>query len=77
MLRDELRVFLSSTFRDLQSERAHLLNKIFPELRHECRTRGVEFTEVDLPVLPRLNGAPLSLSGYSENAMAGCLRGQI
>ncbi len=44
----ELRVFISSTFRDLQEEREHLVKKIFPEIRARCRERGVTFTEVDL-----------------------------
>ncbi|MCC7437830.1 MAG: DUF4062 domain-containing protein, partial [Armatimonadetes bacterium] len=45
---NELRVFISSTFRDLQEEREHLIKKIFPELRTLCRERGILFTEVDL-----------------------------
>ncbi len=44
----ELRVFISSTFRDLQEEREHLVKKIFPEIRALCRQRGITFTEVDL-----------------------------
>jgi tetratricopeptide (TPR) repeat protein len=44
----EMRVFLSSTFTDLQPEREHLIKKIFPEFRALCRERGVEFTEIDL-----------------------------
>lgn len=44
----ELRVFISSTFRDLQEEREHLVKKIFPEIRVLCRERGISFTEVDL-----------------------------
>ncbi len=43
-----LRVFISSTFRDLQEEREYLIKKIFPEIRALCRTRGINFTEVDL-----------------------------
>lgn len=46
--RSELRVFISSTFRDLQEEREHLIKKIFPEIRSLCRERGITFTEVDL-----------------------------
>ena len=45
---DELRVFISSTFRDLQEEREHLVKKVFPEIRALCRRRGVTFTDVDL-----------------------------
>lgn len=44
----ELRVFVSSTFRDLHDEREHLVKKIFPEIRALCRSRGITFTEVDL-----------------------------
>ncbi len=45
---NELRLFISSTFRDLQEEREHLVKKIFPEIRALCRKRGIAFTEVDL-----------------------------
>jgi len=45
---NELRIFISSTFRDLQEEREHLVKKIFPEIRALCRERGITFTEVDL-----------------------------
>lgn len=44
----DLRVFISSTFRDLQEEREHLVRKIFPVIRALCRERGITFTEVDL-----------------------------
>ena len=45
---NELRIFISSTFRDMQEEREHLVKKIFPEIRALCRVRGVTFTDVDL-----------------------------
>jgi tetratricopeptide (TPR) repeat protein len=44
----ELRVFISSTFTDLEDERQHLAKKIFPAIRQICRERGIEFTEIDL-----------------------------
>lgn len=44
----EIRIFISSTFRDMQDEREYLIKHIFPELRTLCRERGVEFTEIDL-----------------------------
>src|ERR1043165_1571772 len=44
----ELRVFISSTFRDLMPEREQLIKKTFPRIRAKCRERGVEFTEIDL-----------------------------
>ncbi|MDP4288672.1 MAG: DUF4062 domain-containing protein, partial [Bacteroidota bacterium] len=45
---NELRLFVSSTFRDLQPEREQLVKKVFPRIRKECRARGVEFIEIDL-----------------------------
>ena len=45
---NELRLFISSTFRDMQEEREHLVKKVFPEIRAICRERGITFTEVDL-----------------------------
>lgn len=44
----EFRLFLSSTFKDLQAEREVLVKRVFPEIRALCRSRGVEFTEIDL-----------------------------
>lgn len=44
----EVRVFVSSTFRDMQAEREELLKRIFPRLRRICERRGVTWGEVDL-----------------------------
>lgn len=44
----QIRVFISSTFRDMQTERDELVLKVFPQLRQICAKRGVGFTEVDL-----------------------------
>lgn len=44
----EIRVFLSSTFRDMDVERNYLIKEVFPKLRSECRKRLVGFTEIDL-----------------------------
>ena len=43
-----IRVFISSTFHDMQEERDHLVKFIFPALRQKCRERGLEFVDVDL-----------------------------
>jgi nephrocystin-3 len=43
-----IRIFLSSTFRDMMTEREHLMKVIFPELRRRCKQKGIIFTEVDL-----------------------------
>lgn len=44
----EIRVFLSSTFRDFNEERKLLATEVFPELNRRARERGVELVEVDL-----------------------------
>ena len=43
-----VRIFVSSTFRDMYDEREELVKFTFPELRKKCRERQVEFVEVDL-----------------------------
>lgn len=44
----QVRVFVSSTFRDMQEERDELVLHTFPEIRRRCRERKVDFVEVDL-----------------------------
>jgi len=43
-----IRVFISSTFRDMIGERDELMTHAWPELRRFCRERQVELVEVDL-----------------------------
>jgi len=43
-----IRVFISSTFRDMHQEREVLIKRIFPQLRKMCEERAVTWTEVDL-----------------------------
>ena len=43
-----IRVFVSSTFRDMQDEREELIKRVFPAIRRLCEQRGVAFSEVDL-----------------------------
>jgi len=43
-----IRVFISSTFLDMQAEREELIKRAFPQLRQFCEQRGVIFEEVDL-----------------------------
>jgi len=43
-----IRVFVSSTFRDMQADRDVLVKKVFPQLRKLCESRAVTWTEVDL-----------------------------
>ena len=44
----KVRVFISSTFRDMHAERDHLVTVVFPELRERCERLGLEFFDVDL-----------------------------
>jgi len=44
----QIRVFVSSTFRDMQAERDYLVKFIFPQLRKLCESRGVTWGEIDL-----------------------------
>jgi hypothetical protein len=46
--RREIRVFISSTFRDMHEEREELVKRIFPQLRRLCESRGVTWGEVDV-----------------------------
>ncbi len=43
-----LRVFISSTFRDMHAERDHLVRMVFPELKARCRTKRLHLIDVDL-----------------------------
>lgn len=43
-----IRVFVSSTFRDMQAEREELIKRTFPQLRKLCESRSVTWSEVDL-----------------------------
>lgn len=42
----ELRVFISSTFRDLTEERDHLHTKVLPDVHKRCDELGVTFTQL-------------------------------
>ena len=43
-----IRVFISSTFRDMNAERDHLNNFIFPQICNYCEQRFLQFIPVDL-----------------------------
>lgn len=44
----QIRVFISSTFRDTNGERDVLTRQVFPQLRQWCAERSLQLTEVDL-----------------------------
>ena len=43
-----VRVFVSSTFKDMQAERDHLVRFVFPRLREELLPRRIHLVDVDL-----------------------------
>ncbi|XP_064618005.1 telomerase protein component 1-like [Liolophura sinensis] len=43
-----IRLFVSSTFKDMNSEREHLVKQIFPQLRQWCEGRKLRLIECDL-----------------------------
>jgi nephrocystin-3 len=45
---ETVRVFISSTFRDMQAERDYLVRFVFPKLREELLRRRIHFVDVDL-----------------------------
>lgn len=47
-LRRRVRLFVSSTFSDLQAERRELVERTFPLVRSWCEQRGIAFIECDL-----------------------------
>jgi Domain of unknown function (DUF4062) len=40
-----VRVFISSTFRDMHAERDHLIKVVFPKLRQWCEKRRLHLVE--------------------------------
>lgn len=44
----EIRVFVSSTFKDFFEEREILSKNVFPELRKYCHSKQIEFVDIDL-----------------------------
>ena len=43
-----IRIFISSTFRDMHAERDQLAKVVFPELRERCAKRQLHLVDVDL-----------------------------
>jgi len=43
-----VRVFISSTFRDMQAERDHLVRFVFPRMREQLLSRRIHLVDVDL-----------------------------
>ncbi len=63
-----VRVFISSTFRDMHAERDHLVTVVFPELRERIERLGLEFYDVDL----RWGVPERGVDGERANSWAYC-----
>ncbi len=64
----QIRVFISSTFRDMHAERDHLVTVVFPELRERIEQLGLEFFDVDL----RWGVPAKDLNGETANSWEYC-----
>lgn len=47
-MKNNIRIFLSSTFKDMQQERDYIVRNVFPELRNVAEERGIPFSWCDL-----------------------------
>jgi hypothetical protein len=63
-----VRVFISSTFRDMHAERDHLVTVVFPEMRERVEQLGLEFFDVDL----RWGVPAKDLNGETANSWEYC-----
>jgi hypothetical protein len=63
-----VRVFISSTFRDMHAERDYLSRFVFPELRSRCLKRGADFIGLDL------RWGVTEEEAQQEGALAICLK---
>lgn len=66
----KIRVFISSTFRDMHAERDHLVTVVFPELRERVESLGLEFFDVDL----RWGVPETGVDGEKANSWEYCKR---
>lgn len=66
--RQTVRVFISSTFRNMHAERDHLVTVVFPELRERVEQLGLQFLDVDL----RWGVPARDLNGETANPWEYC-----
>ena len=64
----QVKVFISSTFRDMHAERDHLVTVVFPELRERLERLDLEFYDVDL----RWGVPEKGVDGETANSWAYC-----
>ena len=70
-----IRVFVSSTFRDMQAERDHLVRFVFPRLREVLLPRRIHLVDVpeDIELRVGTTASVLVMTGDSDNGSAPAL----
>ena len=69
-----VRIFLSSTFRDMHAERDHLVKVVFPALREGLEKHRVHLVDIDLLRQPDQDGVQiLALQGGNEGFGGPCI----
>jgi len=48
MIQSHLKIFISSTFKDMHDERQQLITNVFIKFKKLAKQRGVELTEIEL-----------------------------
>ncbi|MBN2088152.1 tetratricopeptide repeat protein [candidate division KSB1 bacterium] len=69
----EIRVFISSTFMDMQAERDYLVKFIFPRMRNLCEKKGVIWGEVDLRWGVHITEEEINEGKVEQKVLKSCL----
>ena len=67
-----IRVFISSTFREMQEERDIIVKKVFPRFRIETENRGISFSYVDLRWGVKPNAMPKEIIDTCLSEIKNC-----
>jgi hypothetical protein len=68
-----IRVFVSSTFIDMQEERNFLVNQVFPDIRRQCALIGIDFEVIDLRWGVTGESSDAQVLQYCLHQLKGCL----
>lgn len=68
-----IRVFVSSTFVDMQAERYYLVNEVFPQIRRSCALLGIDFEAIDLRWGVSGENSDAQVLDYCLDQIEGCL----
>ena len=68
-----IRVFVSSTFVDMQAERQYLVDEVFPQIRRQCALLGIDFETIDLRWGVSGENSDVQVLDYCLDQINGCL----